>query len=126
MTGHLSAPPSSTSGSDLLGVGKTENAGGGSRLINNKTSSNACCAVFAIDAIFRGENQVDVLDAINNIHPLVNLKEISFMSYVMRDYLHHTRLSQDPFRTQLYRHQMQCVMSFYEIFLVVHTMYRST
>ena len=33
------------------------------------------------------------------------------------DYLHHTRLSQDPYITQPYRHQMQFAMSFYEISL---------
>ena len=76
VTDHLSAPPSSISDSDLLGAGETGDRPGGYRLIKSKTSSDACCTVFALNAISLWENQIDLLEAIHKVHPLVNLKEI--------------------------------------------------
>ena len=90
ITDHLSDPPSSTSDSDVLGVGKNETSSGGCRLISSAKSSDAFCAVFAINAISCWQNQVDALDAINSVHPLVNLKEISFIDLHYVQIIHTT------------------------------------
>ena len=63
----------------MLGVVVTNTRGGGHRLISSKTSSDLCCAVFALNAISLWENQLDALADINTVHPLVNLNEISFI-----------------------------------------------
>ena len=86
-TDHLSAPPSSISDSDLLGVGETEARVGGHRLVSRKTSSDVRYAVFAISATSLWDGQVGALDAINSARPLVNLKESSFVD------LHHVQIA---------------------------------
>ena len=75
---HLSAQPAANSNPDSLGMKKDSKRKGGYSQTKSIIVSNLCCTVFALNAISIWETNKDLLEHINNVHPLANLKEISF------------------------------------------------
>ena len=75
---HLSAQPAANSNADSLGMKKASKRKGGHSQTNIKMVSNLCCALRALNTISIWETNKDLIEHMNNVHPLTNLNEISF------------------------------------------------